>query len=842
MKSLNSVKRKIGAFLAASLIATLLPTAGVLAADEENLIVNGDFSDVTALTEDKTYTYGDVTATIASGTSLPNGWEITVGSGLDSANKVYVTAGGVLGIDGKGYTLNQTVKNIKQGTKYTLSFQHRTKGSGVLTLTWLSENGGVLSEQPYLLANKGNNILSNYACNFVSPTDAAALKVSLGINSSGDTQDHAYDNIKLTTGGSEYINDGGFENVYTNGNPMTWSGADLNNSKGTTEKPASGSYSLKISASNKSVYQDISVIPGNWYKLSYKYAQENRQDGANLAPNISVAYQNAPSGADVVEKSTVQAASADGSWNDGVVYFYAPAVEGKAAMTVRVTLAAHTESGFAGAVYFDDVSVTQTTAGDASNADMNLLKNSTFKARYVLTSDVTYTADNGTVVTHKANEQYYPKNWTVDYNPSDTYATTSNIVAPDRDWINFSGTAFSVYQDVTGLEPGQLYSFGWREKDGSITGTSSRRTVGTVEFMHYDKANDTIVPLADWVSENNGAIINGRLLGDNANRDLTKVSKTFFYKDKDANINFVIPPYANAVRVRLQASGISGNGYCQITNATLKKTDEYITDGSMEISNPDNTSYNIASWYTNLVPTGDAPASATNTAVCVKYDTGLQPSQRILAETGKMYKISFKYAYDSANEGDNVNPNVVIAPFNNELGRNLFTGCTVKATQAVGNWTEYTGYFYIPKLNHYADGIVNLTVTLNQANKTSGNFYYDDVSIKQVEDTKLGFTYSAKGLYDVQDFVADGASNAAVIYVQDTDYKSNTFYAAKYDAETNELLDVQLAEIGSDMKAGDSGFKAFNFGMLEGESQNVYYKVFLWNSNMVPTMSNVRYN
>lgn len=842
MKSLNSVKRKIGAFLAAALIATLLPTAGVLAADEENLIVNGDFSDVTALTEDKEYKYGDVTATIAKDSKIPNNWDISVQSSLVAMDTVFINGTNkFVSFKGTGFSISQVVSGIEAGAKYKLSLDVQTVTRGAATVDWMNSEDKTISSTVYKAAKMSSSVLYGYEYNFVAPTDAVKMKFSFCGDGISTNQFASIDNVKLVKGGVEYLNDGGFENVYdANGNPVTWSGADLTNSKGTTEKAASGSYSLKISASNKSVYQDISVIPGNWYKLSYKYAQENRQDGANLAPNISVAYQNAPSGADAVEASTVQTASADGSWNDGVVYFYAPAVESKAAMTVRVTLATHTESGFAGAVYFDDVSVTQTTAGDASNADMNLLKNGSFKSTYAIESDITY----GTTTTHTHTAgTLYPKYWNIGYNESDTTASGALVsVNGNSGYINFSGTAFNVYQDVTGLEAGQLYSLTWLQRDNSADG----RSVGKVEFMHYD--GTTMKPLATWASENGKTLVKGRMLGSVSNGDITSVDTMCYIKNGVGKLNFVIPPYANAVRVTLQANsiGVSSGGtnrYVQISDVSLKRTDEYVNNGEADLALGHQTQFTLGQWYQGYVQEGGIRVSSvTQTNQNKIWATA---TQRFLMNTGKMFKISFKYMYDSVSEDGKTDPVVYVYPYDNELeySRKLFIGCTAKKTQEAGKWTEYVGYFYIPELPvKYPNGVANMVLELNVADTTSGNFYYDDVSIKQVEETKLGFTYSAKGLYDVQDFAEDGASNAAVIYVQDTDSKSNTFYAAKYDAETDELLDVQLAEIGSDMKAGDSGFKAFNFGQLEGENQNVYYRVFLWNNNMVPTMSSVRYN
>ena len=94
----------------------------------------------------------------------------------------------------------------------------------------------------------------------------------------------------------------------------------------------------------------------------------------------------------------------------------------------------------------------------------------------------------------------------------------------------------------------------------------------------------------------------------------------------------------------------------------------------------------------------------------------------------------------------------------------------------------------------------------------------------------------------MQEFVTSDASNASLLFVQDTDNVERTFYAARYDKATKALIDVQMVSVGADLKAGEGVLKNFAFGSFDGETTDVYYKVYLWDGEMLPVMADVEYN
>ncbi|MBQ7793283.1 MAG: hypothetical protein IJ366_02065 [Clostridia bacterium] len=852
MKNLLSLKKKIGALLAASMLVSMLPMSMTAMAAETNLITNGDFGDTYNLAQDVSYTDGTDTDTLPAGAKLPTDWDITVGTNLVAQNDLYISgSNNQLTFIGGGYFVSQMVtEGIAEGTQYTLSFDWVTKGRGLTTITWYTydETEGTyteLSSEQYITIKSNGPITDNkprYYYNTVAPTGANAAKVTFGLNSIGGGQDNSLDRVSLVAGGVEFVTDGDMENVYNNATIWKWGTVGAARISKTTV--ASGTYALTLAEKNvTNMYQDVKLIPGQYYKLSYKYAQTGRQASADLSPYITVAYQNAPNG-EAIDAVVTQPATNDGVYNDGVTYFYAPEVEGVAAMTARLTLGTRNESDWTGSVFYDDVSITLASAEDVSlESKVNLLKNGGFTASYALESDVSYT--DGTYTKTYAAGTVIPADWTIEYisgsslkpgtSVTDAPKVSRQVNGSGDAYLQMYGTSFGMSQNVNGLVAGQPYEISY-----TCDYTALRSQV-TVSFMRYE--NGTYTDLASWAAANGKSVINGRLYNANKNVDITSAASSF-YGAGAKSANFVLPPYANAVKVTIIGSGIGTNQACNVDDMKLTKTDEYITNGAMDIY----TGTSVNNWY-NAAAATNAPASSDNPATLISgYSSGTFPMHRFLAESGKVYKISFKYAYDSIAEGMNTKPFVQVTPhaYPDSDIFNVFAGCETK-THTDGQWTEYTGYFYVPEMSNYADGIVNLGVGLRpnaapDGVTWAGNFYYDDLSVKLADETAIGFTGKETARYGMQEFVTSDASNASLLFVQDTDNVERTFYAARYDKATKALIDVQMVSVGADLKAGEGVLKNFAFGSFDGETTDVYYKVYLWDGEMLPVMADVEYN
>ncbi|MEE0944575.1 MAG: hypothetical protein UIM24_03890 [Clostridia bacterium] len=864
MKTLFSLKSRIGAILtAAALLASAMPMTGFAA--PTNLLTNGSFDETYTLETALEFSDGTDTDTIAVGTVLPTGWDISVVTDLVAANDLKIMGGNkFVQFIGGGYNVSQMVNSgIVPGTQYTLAFDSYIVGRGLATITWYTYDEAKdeytqLSEESYITMQSISagtyGSFKRYYYNTVAPSYANAAKITFGkhTGSTGPTQESSVEAVSFyANNGGELVNDGDMENVYNNIRLFTWG------TRITKDNVASGNYAIGLNAQNLTdMCQNVKLIPDNYYKLSYKYAQTGRQAGADLSPYILLEYLNAPNG-EAIDTIITEAATNDGVYNEGAAYFYAPAVDGDAykAITAKLTLGTRNEADWAGSVFFDDVSIKAITVAEIPvDAKVNLIKNGGFEERYQLTADKVYTNSAGETVTHSAGA-YYPKHWDIELTtddgnlidnssrPSTVECRTPGSASTD-DQMQFIGHSFKVSQYVKGLEAGQPYNLSFD------TDLNQLRAQVDVKYMYYDAANDTYTDLAAYAAANGKTLINGRLNDSNANASITNTwTKRFGTGIK--SFNFTLPPYANAVKVELSALGLGNGNVVRFDDVKLVKTNEYVPNTDMDAMSANF----VDQWLYAKPTTTAAPATANNPALVISgYNASSQyPHTHLLVESGKVYKLSFKYAYENIAEGINTAPYVQIAPKNYPTSDtfNLFVTCNEK-THTEGQWTEYTAYFQVPEMANYSDGIVNISILMRpyaapEGVEWTGNLYYDDISVQKVTSgTKIGFTGSEIARYGMQEFVADnaseGAANASILYVQDTDNLARTFYAARYNKTTNELVDAQMLTVGADLKAGDAVVKNIAFGSFDGEESGVYYKVYLWDGEMTPVLESERYN
>jgi len=390
MKTQFSWKKKIGAIL---LAASMLPASAAFAVEQDpELLENGNFSDNYQLTED----IAIGAAALKTGHYIPSsGWTVEARSNTNSGHLMYLNgAAKQLAFKGTGLQAYQMVKDLEPCTTYSLNytaqaptnctvvaeFMHYDKESDTyLTLeeyvaqynAKTEDTSDDISVMPAQLGNAAANVtalltradlgcrpgnakLVPVARSFTMPPHANAIKLILRGNSA-ESQYCFFDNLSLKKG-NEVVNNGGFDQ-HVNGYGLSWNSPVV-----VTETDAeTGATNNVIRLADKNVttvFQRTLLICGKTYKVSYKYKHNLTHEGANTAPFVDLAgYIDASVG------YNVKAVGTEGDWTLYEGYVTIPASKrGYGVLNLAVMPRTRNEAGWAGEVFYDDISVREVSS------------------------------------------------------------------------------------------------------------------------------------------------------------------------------------------------------------------------------------------------------------------------------------------------------------------------------------------------------------------------------------------------------------------------------------------------------------------------------------------------
>lgn len=373
MKTLFSLKTRIGAILtAATLTAAAVPMTGLAAtaSTTPNLIVNGDFSKATKVTED--VTYDETNQVTVAAASHPDDWEIKYDKdeydirpdGTARSSFGLTTAKNVMFFGGNAFTASQKVKGIEPGKRYSIEFGARTAGDNTalvtvkflhydeetdtyqtikeyidaqneangteLKLLTASVNQDNSTDTEYTEASYGvrmgtydGNVPMTRNFNFITPPYTNAVEVVLG-GTTNSNQPHPnqyiyIDNVTLRRS-SEVVINGDFADVKNKTQCAGWTG----NIAATNTLDGTGNCYTITSAGSATCPQNVILKSGQTYKVTFKYKHTLGDNVADKSPFFNLSGR----GDDYKQTSKLnfkpELIGTDGDWDIYEGYITAP--------------------------------------------------------------------------------------------------------------------------------------------------------------------------------------------------------------------------------------------------------------------------------------------------------------------------------------------------------------------------------------------------------------------------------------------------------------------------------------------------------------------------------------
>lgn len=413
------LKRMVAVICAVVLTLTLLPAAMPVFATEsnENLMLNGSFEAVTALSEEKVYTGDGVTVTLAEGTKVPENWSyertataLNAGHTISTVTNDDYNGTNVVQFTGLGFKISQNVNGLVEGGNYSLSFDARSASNIDVMVDFMyydsandtytplktyadnnnltlmdgrySEYDTRINETPQsrILVYPGNakGVMTRHSLNFVVPPYANAAKISFGGYGLGDSQHAGVDNIDLRLC-NELISNGEF-NANSAGNKAFGWVQQL-----VTVKNPDGSSNPCVAINSYNVqnmHQFILMKQGRTYKMSFKYRDENLKEDA-VVPGVYFEYfgSTVPSGVGAIT-STPTVVSEENGWKLYECDVKVPEIQNYIYDTVCVkvrlrSLVTGDDKTWTGTAYYDDLSIRElsdisyTTVNDGISAKLS---------------------------------------------------------------------------------------------------------------------------------------------------------------------------------------------------------------------------------------------------------------------------------------------------------------------------------------------------------------------------------------------------------------------------------------------------------------------------------------
>ena len=441
-----------------------------------------------------------------------------------------------------------------------------------------------------------------------------------------------------------------------------------------------------------------------------------------------------------------------------------------------------------------------------------------------------------------------PTDWDITFNED-------NYVDTEKAYVSISGTninalavmdnSLTVSQKVKGIQPGEFYTLSF---DASTRSSSSGEVI--VNFLNYDEEAGTYKTIYQYVTDYNAAdedesndiALTQASVGSSSDKvDYTSVKYAFRCGAADGSkplknykLNFVAPPYTNAVEVVCSnpATGRTSSTYQVLfDNMSLKLGAEVVNNGNFQaftsMANGD-TVYNSPWWQ------GVAVFEADETATYDPYERykvisnaktdGVTRgnSTYLLLNENSDYRITFKYKHTI---GDNVaDKTPFISLQNGDIKWADIPVPTATKIGTDGDWGIYEAYFTTPAAVN-GTGLVNISLSPATRALAEGEswdegyaVYYDDISIVEAPTMNI-----------------NTAGGIDVSYTSVFDDDTADLVVAKYDKVTGELEDIDIVTIGADADAG------VWTKYTEAVSLTNSVKVFLWDGigTMKPVANSV---
>ncbi|MBS7298946.1 MAG: Ig-like domain-containing protein [Eubacteriales bacterium] len=391
-----------------------------------------------------------------------------------------------------------------------------------------------------------------------------------------------------------------------------------------------------------------------------------------------------------------------------------------------------------------------------------------------------------------------PDNWELHYNEAEydtTSGTSQTFVFTGKTVLAMCGDAFSFTQKVKNIEPLTRYTLSFGAK-------TFQYAVAKVNFLNYDATTDTYKTIGEYVADYNAAnedqisLVSACIDAVSSAKDYTGVEVYIHGGSMPNNVpqerrlNFITPPYTNAVEVVLAADGDNAhpNQIIYYDNISLKRSAEVVNNGKFE--DLQNSGYDTG-W--SKIHQSETLADGTQNGLFVVEGPGstIYPQNQLL-KVGQRYRVTFKYKHTLGETIANKDPNFAIVGAGAD-----YTGIPFDpvAIGTDGDWTIYEGYFTAPegKANP-GSGLFNLNMLCRSRTLEAGEVWttgdgqtmcYDNISI--VEAPEMGVT---------------SAGGAEIVYSPAYDGETVELIVAKYEPGTTNLVDIDRETIGADAKAG----------------------------------------